>query len=96
VTPAEIKIEFQKPEVRKTFNQTVVKDAFVVGYQMMRDCAIPKSGEQLDVQLTDDMKRIMTFTLEQLPNLTLMHVKELSNLGFWLDFESNTIYYRIW
>jgi hypothetical protein len=91
MTPTEIVAEFKKDEISRTFNKTVVKDAFIVGYGIMRDRAIPKTGEQLGT----DLNRITTFRLEDLPGLTHPDVKELSNLGFWLDFDTNRIYYRL-
>lgn len=97
MTPQEIIAEFAREEVQKVYNKTVVTDAFVVGYNMLRKCAIPKLGEQIAIAI--DPKKpeaiIVTFRLDQLPELTFVHIKELSNLGFRADKDLNSIVYNV-
>ena len=95
MTPAEIKAEFEKEEVKATYNKTPVKDAFIVGYGIMRSKAIPKLGEQLGVSVTNVVGKILTFTPEQLPDISFIEIKELSNLGFSYNATHNRIAYDI-
>lgn len=82
----------ESEEVQKSRSGNPATHSFMCGYEMLFSCMAPKTPEHIE---PTGHGVIYTFTLEQLPKLDEMTLREVGRQGFYFDKYAKRFAYNV-